>query len=156
MRKHTKSELLNEIEGGLSVEELDSIDGLSAVIKDFMVLLRMVCTNTVNCKSFGELSDALLDMIFRMHRVASRIGVVCDRYDVEDSIKSAERARRGMVHMQEIQNQSTNTPLRKQNIKMLSNPRNKENNADFLCNDWIDKEKTKLRESREVGAGWWI
>ena len=118
MTKCTKSELLNEIKGGLSVEELDSIDGLSAVIKDFMVLLRMVCTNTVKCKSVGELSDALLDMIFRMHRVASRIDVVCDRSDVEYSIKSVERKRREMVHMQEIQNQSTNTPLRKQNIKI--------------------------------------
>ena len=125
---------VNEIEGGLSVEELDSIDDLSAVIKDFMVLLSMVCTDTVNCKSFGELSDAL-DMIFRMHRAASRIGAVRDRYDVEDSTKSAERVKRGIVHTQEIQNQSTITLLRKQNIKMLSNPRNKENTADFLYND---------------------
>ena len=68
-----------------------------------MVLLRMVCTDTTKCKSFGELSNTLLNMIFRMHRVASRIDVVCDRYDMEDSIKSVERARREMVHMQEIQ-----------------------------------------------------
>ena len=133
MRKCTKSELLNEIEGGLSVKELGSINGLSAVIKDFMVLLRIVCTNTVKYKSVGELSDVLLNMTFRMHRVASRIDVVCDRYDVEDSIKSVERARREMVHTQEIQSQSSNTPLRK--INMLSNPRNKENIADFLYND---------------------
>ena len=65
---------------------------------------------------------------------------------MEDSIKTAKRARRGMVHMQEIQIHSTNTPLPKQRIKMLSNPGNKENIADFLYNDWIDKGKTKLRE----------
>ena len=59
MRKCTKSELLNEIEGSLSVEELDDIDGLSALIIDFMVLLRMVCTDTTKCKSFGELSDMI-------------------------------------------------------------------------------------------------
>ena len=76
---------------GLSVEKLDNIDGLLAVIKDFMVLLRMVCTNTAKCKVFGEISDALLDMIFRMYRAASRIDAVRDQYDVEDSIKSAER-----------------------------------------------------------------
>ena len=106
-----------------------------------MVLLRIVCTDTTECKSFGELSDTLLDMIFRMYRVASRTDVVCDRYDMEDSIKSAERARRGMVHTQEIQIQSTNTPLPKQGIKMLSNPRSKENIADFLYDHWIDKER---------------
>ena len=99
MRKYTKSELLNEIEGSLSVEELDDIDDLSALIIDFMALLRMVCTDTTKCRSFGELSDTLLNMIFKMYRVASRIDVVCDQYDMEDSIKSAERARRGiMVH----------------------------------------------------------
>ena len=70
-----------------------------------------------------------------MYRVASRIDVLCDRYDMEDSIKSAERARRRMVHMQEIQIQSKNMPLPKQRIKMLSNPRNTENIADFLYND---------------------
>ena len=105
MRKCTKRELLNEIEGSLSVEELDDVDGLSAVTIDFkfMVLLKIVCTDTTKCKSFGELSDTLLDMIFRMYKVASQIDVVCEGYDMEDSIKSAERARRGMVHMQEIQ-----------------------------------------------------
>ena len=136
MRTCTKS----EIERSLSVKELDDIDGLSAVIIDFMVLLRMVCTDTAKRKSFGELSD----MIFRMYRVASRIDVVCDRYDMEDSIKPAERTRRRMFHTQEIQVQSTNTPLPKQRIKM-SNPRNKENIA-----DWIDKGKTKLRESQKL------
>ena len=69
---------------------------------------------------------------------------------MEDSIRAAERERGEMVHMQEIQNQSTNTPLRKQDKKMFSNPRNKENIADFLYNDWIDKEKSKLRESQEL------
>ena len=61
------------------VEELDNTDGLSTVTKEFMVLLRMGCTNTAKCKS---LSGALLDMLFRMYRVASRIDVLCDRYDV--------------------------------------------------------------------------
>ena len=71
MRKCIKSELLNEIEGNLSVEELDDIDGLSALTIDFMVLLTVVCTDTIKCKSFGELPDTLLNMIVRMYRVAS-------------------------------------------------------------------------------------
>ena len=89
-------------------------------------------------------------MIFRMYRVAFRIDIVCDRCDMEDSIRSVERTRRGMVHMQKIKIQSTNTPLPKQRIKMLTNPRNKENIADVLYNDWIDKGKTKMRESQKL------
>ena len=33
---------------------------------------------------------------------------------------------------------------------MLSNPRNNENIVDFLYNNWIDKGKTKLRESQKL------
>ena len=33
---------------------------------------------------------------------------------------------------------------------MLSNPRNKENIAVFLYNDWVDTGKTKLRESQKL------
>ena len=46
MRKCTKSEFLNEIERSLPVEERDDIDGLAAIIIYFMVLLRMVFTDT--------------------------------------------------------------------------------------------------------------
>ena len=85
-----------------------------------------------------------------MYRVVSRIHVVCDRYDMEDSIKSAERAGGGgggrWLTCKKYK--STNTRLPKERINMLSNPRNKENIADFLCNDWVDTGKTKLRESQ--------
>ena len=66
MRTCTKSELLNEIEGSLPVKELDDIGGLSAVIIDFMVLPRMVCTDTAKCKSSCskiELTLCVTDMI---------------------------------------------------------------------------------------------
>ena len=84
MRKCTKSEFLKEIESGLAVEEIDIVPGSSAVIIDFMVLVRMVCTDTSKCKTFGELSETLVSVIFGMYTVASRIDVVCDRYDVSD------------------------------------------------------------------------
>ena len=77
MRKCTKSELLKEIESGLAVEEIDIVPGSSAVIIDFMVLVRMVCTDTSKCKTFGELSETLLSIIFGMYTVASRIDVAC-------------------------------------------------------------------------------
>ena len=52
MSKCKESELFNEIGGGLSVEELDNTDSLSAVIKEFMVLLRMGCTNTTSANLY--------------------------------------------------------------------------------------------------------
>ena len=60
---------------------------------------------------------------------------------MEDSIKSAERARRGMVHIQEIQIQSANRPLPNQRIKMLSDPRNKENIQTFYITTGLTKER---------------
>ena len=59
------------------------------------------------------MSETLLSIIFGTYTVASRIDVVCDRYDVSDSIKAAERARRGTVDMQEIAIHNENTPLPK-------------------------------------------
>ena len=142
MRKCTKSEFLKEIESGLAVEEIDIVPGSSAVIIDFMVLVRMVCTDTSKCKTFGELSETLLSIIFGLYTVASRIDVVCDRYDVSDSIKAAERAKRRTVDMQEIAIHNENTPLL--NKELQSNSRNKANIVEFLYRHWIDKGSEKL------------
>ena len=83
-----------------------------------MILVRMVCTDTSKCKTFGELSETLLSIIFGIYTVASGIDVVCDRYDMSDSIKAAERARRGTVDMQEIAIHNENTPFPKQRINV--------------------------------------
>ena len=79
----------------MSVEELNDVDRLSAVAIDFkfLVLLKIVCIDTTNCKSFGELSNTFLDVIFRMYRVASRIDIACDRYDME--VQSSLQKERG-------------------------------------------------------------
>ena len=68
----------------------------------------------------------------------------------EESIKSSERARRGNVQMQEIRNPTRVTPLPKQRLKMLSNPKNKANIANFLLTDWIKKCEKELPERREI------
>ena len=86
-------------------------------------------------------------MIFKMYRVASRIDVVCDQYDTEDSIKFAEIARKGMVHMQEIQIQSTNTPLPKQRIKCCQIQEIKKILQTFYMMTRLTRE-SKLRESQ--------
>ena len=68
----------------------------------------------------------------------------------EESIKSSELARGGNVQMQEIRNPTRVTPLPKQRLKMLSNPKNKANIANFLLTDWIKKCKKELPERREI------
>ena len=62
-----------------------------------MVLVRMLCTETSKCNTFGDLSDALLKAVTGMFKFGSHVDVVCDRYDIKDSIKGSERVRRGQV-----------------------------------------------------------
>ena len=59
------------------------------------------------------------------------------KYTNVESIKSGERARTGAIQMTEIMNIASVTPLPIQRTKMLSNPKNKSNIADFLLNYWI-------------------
>ena len=78
------------------------IEEESLTVMDFMVALRMICTDTSKCQTFGALSNTLLHTIFRMFKYGSNVGVVCDQYDVVDSIEAYGRARRGQVVSQEI------------------------------------------------------
>ena len=52
--------------------------------------------------------------------------------------------------MQENRNSTRVTPLPKQCLKMLSNPKNKANIANFLLTDWIKKCKNELPEGHEI------
>ena len=79
----------------------------------------MTCTDTSKCQTFSDLSNALLNTTFSMFKCGSNVDVVCDRYDVVDSIKACERARRGHVLMQEIQIHNEQTPLPKQRNNFL-------------------------------------
>lgn len=129
----------------MAVTDLPQIQGKTLLVIDFMMLLRMVLTDTCDCSTFGELSDKLLNIVINSH---SYTAVVGDSYQVDKSIKAGERARRGKILMQEIRNPSRDTPLPKQRIKMLSNPRNKANIADFLFQDWVDKCMDRLEDGQ--------
>ena len=83
-----KSEFLKEMEEDDTVNEILGTDRVCLTIVDFMVILRMTCTDTSKCKTFGDLSDALLN-IFSMFKHGSHIDVICDRYDVPDSINAS-------------------------------------------------------------------
>ena len=113
MVKCNKSKLLEELEKGQETFETlpDEVKPTTWII-DFMALIRMVLTESSDAKTktFGELSDLLLNLVLRKFSTScSLVSVVCDRYDHKDSIKSEERARRSRSLMQEIQVQNRMT-----------------------------------------------
>ena len=63
MRKSCKSDLLKEIERDLANENLEDNEKITLTLIDFMVLTHMICTEASKCKTFGELSDALLKQL---------------------------------------------------------------------------------------------
>ena len=137
MVKCNKSKLLEELEKGQKMLEtlLDEVKPTTWII-DFMALIRMVLTESSDAKTFGELSDLLLNLVLQKFSTScSLVLVVCDRYDHKDSIKSEERARRSSSLMQEIQVRNRMTPIPKQRRRFLSNCKNKENLANFLFED---------------------
>ena len=97
IRKCNKSQPLREIEKGFAVEELADIKEELLTIIDFMVILRTIYTDSPKCQTFGDLSSTLLNTIFSMFKYGSNVAVVCDQYDVVDSIKTCERARTKMA-----------------------------------------------------------
>ena len=145
MRKTTKSDTISVIEKGIAcLTELPPLDGDTLTVIDFMMIIRMICTEKLSCKTFGELSETILGTVLSPQ--SKYIVVVGDNYTNETSIKSSERARRcgNGVEMQEIRNPGTNTPLPKQRKKMLSNPKNKSNLAHFLMTKWTSPECRQL------------
>ena len=113
IRKSNKSQLLKEMERDSAVEELENIEEESLTMIDFMVIVRMICTDTSKWQTFDDLSETLLNTIFSMFKYGANIDAVCNRYDVVDSIKGGESARRGQVMMQEIKIQNEQVPLPK-------------------------------------------
>ena len=91
MRKCCESDLLKELERDLTVDELEETDETTLTVIDFMVSVRMICTETSKCNTFGDQSDALLKAVSCMFKYGSNVDAVCDRYDIKDSIKSSER-----------------------------------------------------------------
>jgi hypothetical protein len=132
----------------VSVKVLPPLAGRTLLVIDFMMLLRMICTEKCDCKTFGELSDKLLGIV--MSQRATFTAVVGDNYHNDSSIKSEERSRRGVVEMQEIRNPTSMTPIPKQRKKMFTNLKTKANISNFIMEDWADQLKTKLYDDQEV------
>ena len=55
IRKSNKSQFLKEIEWDSAIEELENIEEESPTIIDFMVIVRMICTDTSKWQTFEDL-----------------------------------------------------------------------------------------------------
>ena len=101
MRKTGKSASLTWLhDKEVSVKVLPPLVGRTLLVIGVMMLLRMICTEKCECKTFGELSDKLL--VVMMGQQATFTAVVGDNYHNDSSIKSEESSRWGVVEMQEI------------------------------------------------------
>ena len=92
MGKCCKSDLLKELERDLAVNEREDTDEATLTVIDFMVLVRMICTETSKCNTFGDLSDALLKAVMGMFKYGSNVDVVCDRYDIKEKSSTGASA----------------------------------------------------------------
>ena len=74
-----------------------------------------------------------------------------------ESIKSAERKKRGEGNALEIVINSPSTPVPKQWQKYVSNPRNKTNLVSFQSESWrkTAMEQLLLRKSLVICCHWW-
>ncbi len=148
MRKTAKNMTLTWMEKDYAVNTPPQSEEPTLFVVDFMMVLRMILSDTSCCKTFGELSDTILSVVLgHGYRYTAVVG---DAYCLEESIKAAERSRRGSVQMQEIYNPSRHTPLPKQKSKMLSNPKNKSNLVDFIMTDWIGQCQDALSNDKQV------
>ena len=132
------------------MDELEETDKITLTVIDFMVLVRMICTETSKCTTFGDLSDAYFKAVTGTFKYGSNVDVVCDRYDIKDSIKGSERVRWEQVRMQEVKIFSESTTIPTQRSKLLSNPKNKQNICNFVFYDWTVKARRLLKEHEKL------
>ena len=152
MSKSTKADSITVLEKDVRcLTELPRIECETMTVIDFMMLIRMICTDKLQCTTFGDLSTTLLFTI--LSPKTKYIAVVGDNYTNDISIKAGERARRcgSGIQMQEIHNPTVNTPLPKQRRKMLSNPQNKSNLENFLMTEWTKPaSRYKIPEGHQL------
>ena len=133
LRKTTKNSLMSGLEKNVAV--LPSLPPSlipTAFVVDAMALVQVM--KSASSASFGQMGDQYCMHITRMlsQNSCSQVDVVFDQYR-KQSIKEGERHKRGQTSSLEVKIYSDSTPILKQWGKYISNPRNKENLADFLC-----------------------
>ncbi len=134
MRKTNKSFLLAELEknGEALPQSLSSTPVLkTAYIIDEMALIQMMKTSYP--ATFGDLAQKHYQVITGKldQPGCKKVDVVFDHYQ-ERSIKSAERNRRDDNSALEVKINGARTPLPKQCVKYVGDPKNKMNLSAFL------------------------
>ena len=131
LRKTSKATLLHLLEKDVIPE--GSIEGQTVTILDGMALVQKLKTSG---KTFGDLSQDLVDIVLRLGRDSSRIDLVFDVYR-DKSIKNAERTRRtsGSLTYQMLKS----TQPVKQWTNFLSSSENKRELIKFFISSWKAK-----------------
>ena len=121
-----------------------------------MALIQMVKAG--NATAFGELSDILFGIILNTFQKPSveRVDVVFDRYDIEDSVKSFERVRRGSEASIVVRIYGRQVKLPNQWQKFIKNPKNKANLVVFLSREWNSVGKLPYPDQLLVLGGGFV
>ena len=126
LHKAVKIKLLEEIEKeAASVKSIPhSQEKIDWVIEGMALILK-----AGNATTFAELSDILFGIILNTFKKPSvkRVDAVFDRYDIEDSMKSFERVRRGSGASIELRIYGRQVKLPNQWQKFIKNPKNRAN-----------------------------
>ena len=146
MRKTVKSALMPIFERNVdSVPRLPVSELRTAVIIDAMALIQMV--KSAGAATSGQMAGKYFDII--THYNCTRVDLVFDQYRTI-SIKAAERQERGEILSMEIKIHNQNTPVPNQWKKFISNPKNKQNLATFLCESLRNMLNTQLHPRQNV------
>ena len=155
LRKTAKNVLLSILEEDEIAEpRLPKRHGISVThIIDGMALVQArACSGAA---TFGALASKYFEIVTSSlkERDCCRVDIVFDQCWPE-SIKNAERKKRGEGNALEVVINSPSTPIPKQWQKM-SNPRNKTNLVSFLSESWrkTAMEQLLLRKSLVIGGG---
>ena len=106
-------------------------------------------------KTFGELAQVLFQIILSIFQrsTVKRVDVTFDRYDQEDSIKSAECQRKTTEGSYEIKIHGPNMLIPKQWRKYLQNAKNKASLTEFLSEEWSIMGSQLLKDTTKLVLG---
>ena len=104
-------------------------------------------------KTFGDLCFVLVKSLSQYFKYADIIVITPDRYDVKDSIKSFERAKRGAGHSIQRIIRDEFTPLPRNFKDYLSNLKNKSRFIEFFLQYTIDYFEGHIQRHQQVLVG---
>ena len=122
---------------------------ITAVLIDAIVLIQMV--KSVGNANFEEMADIYHEVTTRVlgQNNCNRVDLVFDQYR-SLSIKEIVRQRGGEASSMEIKIQHQNTPVPKQWGRFMSNPKNKQNLANFFSHSLSVLCKRELQPHQQV------